>query len=190
MQPPAVATDLRDQVQAVWNDGWNYKGLAAAVRLLQRRGPQSSPRARRPTRPPLSPPFATRPNKPNNGPIRGGQEIITCRCFCPVRQEGSDGERFPITNTHFASTQDRCFSCMPDSWARTIFETMPTQFGPVSLRFRLRDRSRTLDVAFEPRFRNAPSRVMLHIPPLAGLQRVVVNGESRPVQPGTLLQIR
>ena len=34
--PPAVATDEGRQVQSVWNDGWNYKGLITAVRLLKR----------------------------------------------------------------------------------------------------------------------------------------------------------
>ena len=34
--PPAVATDRKLQIQAVWNDGWHYKGLTTTVRLLQR----------------------------------------------------------------------------------------------------------------------------------------------------------
>ncbi|UCD30018.1 MAG: hypothetical protein JSV03_05960 [Planctomycetota bacterium] len=34
--PPAVATDRKLQIQAVWNDGWHYKGLSTAVRFLQR----------------------------------------------------------------------------------------------------------------------------------------------------------
>lgn len=36
--PSAVPTDERIPLQAVWNDGWNYKGLVSAVRLLERRG--------------------------------------------------------------------------------------------------------------------------------------------------------
>lgn len=36
--PAAVATDMGTRVQAVWSDGWNYKGLCAAVRLLKRSG--------------------------------------------------------------------------------------------------------------------------------------------------------
>ncbi|MHC4444044.1 MAG: hypothetical protein ACYTF1_01505 [Planctomycetota bacterium] len=41
--PPAVATDRKLQIQAVWNDGWHYKGLSTAVRLLQRiRHPRSA----------------------------------------------------------------------------------------------------------------------------------------------------
>ena len=34
--PPAVATDRKTRIQAVWTIGWNYKGLTAAVRLLKR----------------------------------------------------------------------------------------------------------------------------------------------------------
>ena len=36
IMPPAVATDRRTQIQGVWNDGWNYKGLTTAIRLLRR----------------------------------------------------------------------------------------------------------------------------------------------------------
>ncbi|HTL16249.1 MAG TPA: hypothetical protein VL793_03380, partial [Patescibacteria group bacterium] len=33
--PPAVATDNRRVIQGIWSIGWNYKGLCAAVRLLE-----------------------------------------------------------------------------------------------------------------------------------------------------------
>lgn len=36
--PPAVATDSRTRIQAVWSDGWNYKGLSTAARFLRRVG--------------------------------------------------------------------------------------------------------------------------------------------------------
>jgi len=36
--PPAVATDDGREIQAVWSNGWNYKGLCAAVKLLQQIG--------------------------------------------------------------------------------------------------------------------------------------------------------
>ncbi len=36
IMPPAVPTDDQRLIQAVWTDGWNYKGLATAVRLLER----------------------------------------------------------------------------------------------------------------------------------------------------------
>ncbi|MCI0534436.1 MAG: hypothetical protein L0Z50_04345 [Verrucomicrobiales bacterium] len=45
--PPAVATDNRTEIQAVWSIGWNYKGLCAAVRLLQQiRHPRATEFAR------------------------------------------------------------------------------------------------------------------------------------------------
>jgi hypothetical protein len=36
--PPAVATDRGVPTQAVWNVGWNYRGLTSAVELLERVG--------------------------------------------------------------------------------------------------------------------------------------------------------
>jgi hypothetical protein len=36
IMPPAVASDRGVKMQAVWNDGWNYKGLSTAVKLLER----------------------------------------------------------------------------------------------------------------------------------------------------------
>lgn len=38
VMPPAVATDDNKKIQGVWSDGWAYKGLTAAIRLLQRLG--------------------------------------------------------------------------------------------------------------------------------------------------------
>ncbi len=43
IMPPAVATDNKTQIQAVWNDGWMYKGLRAAIKVMQRaRHPQAA----------------------------------------------------------------------------------------------------------------------------------------------------
>lgn len=36
--PPGVCNDRQQRSQAVWNDGWHYKGLTTAVRLLKRIG--------------------------------------------------------------------------------------------------------------------------------------------------------
>jgi hypothetical protein len=36
--PPGVATDRKTEIQAIWNDGWHYKGLVTAVRLLKKTG--------------------------------------------------------------------------------------------------------------------------------------------------------
>jgi hypothetical protein len=38
IMPAAVASDAKTRFQAVWADGWNYKGLTSAVKALQRIG--------------------------------------------------------------------------------------------------------------------------------------------------------
>jgi hypothetical protein len=67
----------------------------------------------------------------------------------------------------------------PLAWLSTdkeaSFERLPTEFGPVTLKVKLADGGKTLRVAFSPRFQVAPQRVMLHMPPLAGLSSVVFN---------------
>jgi hypothetical protein len=43
IMPPAVATDHKTRIQAVWNDGWMHKGLRTAVRVLRAAGhPQAA----------------------------------------------------------------------------------------------------------------------------------------------------
>ncbi|MGQ9650136.1 MAG: hypothetical protein ACUVXJ_08495 [Phycisphaerae bacterium] len=38
VMPPAVATDMQKQIQGLWNDGWMYKGLTSAVKVLRLAG--------------------------------------------------------------------------------------------------------------------------------------------------------
>lgn len=59
----------------------------------------------------------------------------------------------------------------------TRFERMPTEFGPVTLKFKLSADSKTLEVAYEPNYREHPGQVILHVPPVKGLSRVEVNGK-------------
>ena len=69
---------------------------------------------------------------------------------------------------------------MPLAWLRadheSRFEQMPTEFGPVAVRVRLTANHRTLKVNLELRFRTVPSRLFLHVPPVKGLTRVILNG--------------
>jgi hypothetical protein len=55
---------------------------------------------------------------------------------------------------------------------------MPTEFGPVTLRVEPAGGGKELSVAFVPQFRTAPSRVVLHVPPLRGLERIRLNGRA------------
>lgn len=70
---------------------------------------------------------------------------------------------------------------MPLAWLsperEVIFDKMPTEFGPVSLRAGLSRDRQTLKVQFKPQFREAPRRTLLHIPPVPGLKKIVSNGQ-------------
>ena len=82
---------------------------------------------------------------------------------------------------------------VPKAWVRpdhlTRFEKIATEFGPVSVRFKLTDEGRNLDLTYEPRFRDAPRKVVLHVPPIGGLERVTVNGRSIAARPGATLNL-
>jgi hypothetical protein len=67
---------------------------------------------------------------------------------------------------------------VPLAWLRsdrpTLFERIPTEFGPVTLRFQLQQDARRLAVTFQPQFRHNPRRVVLHVPPVDGLSEIAV----------------
>ena len=317
--PPAVATDRGMFVQAVWTDGWNYNGLAAAVRLMRRCGhpradefaevaesykdafteafrkaaaktPQWTDSAGRkhhyipaflsaPPRDKLGRAFYQHPFYLDTGPMflvyaglmdtgdplmkesvtffRNGphtfdlhgdydrspvlaHEMSSCEPCSSwnvfhshalgererflegmyslfaggmSRQTSISSEtrggisgtvftaplaiwlmRLAVVDDQIEPNELHLLRMVPLAWLRadrkTRFERIPTQFGPISLRFRLTDSARGLEVSFFPRFRHAPRRVVLHIPPLSTLQYVIVNGSSHPTQPGNVLAIQ
>jgi hypothetical protein len=59
-----------------------------------------------------------------------------------------------------------------------IFENVPTEFGPVTVRAKLSRDEQTLAVSAEAKFRVAPKQIVLHIPPLDGLKKVTLNGKA------------
>jgi hypothetical protein len=68
----------------------------------------------------------------------------------------------------------------PLSWItsseETVFENMPTEFGPIILRFRKSKDGKTLNVKFKSNWRYKPKKIVLHIPPVPGLKTIKVNG--------------
>ena len=70
----------------------------------------------------------------------------------------------------------------PQAWVSTteesVFERMPTEFGPVDLRFRLSKDRRNLNITFTPRWRNKAPEVILHPIPIPGLEKITVNGKT------------
>ncbi|MFI5731374.1 hypothetical protein ACIA49_14725 [Kribbella sp. NPDC051587] len=60
--------------------------------------------------------------------------------------------------------------------SETVFDKMPTLFGPMSLRFRLSTDGKTLDVTHSTSWAQNPAKITVHRPPVPGLERLVVNG--------------
>ena len=70
----------------------------------------------------------------------------------------------------------------PHAWItseeETVFEKMPTEFGPVNLKFRRSADGKTLHVLFSADWREKPGKIILHVPQMPGLEKIVVNGKS------------
>lgn len=308
--PPAVATDRRTEIQGIWNDGWNHKGLACAVRLLRqighpraaefaaeladhrevfakayraacRKAPMwTGPDGRRRPLPPTSlagdaPDETRHAFYLDTGPLflvfsglldaddaamesirtwfREGpprrfyrmdsspwivpslqHEMSSCEpCYswnvfhswrqgdrrhflegmyslfagslsrktwisCETRG-GITGTlfsaplalylaRLAVIDDEIAEDELHLLRLMPLAWLKpgdtTRFERMPTVFGPVTLATTLAADGRTLAVDFEPAFRIVPRRVLLHAPPLPGLEAIHVNGAAVPLRDG------
>ncbi len=311
--PAAVATDTGQREQAVWNDGWNYKGLATAVRLLRRIGHpraeefdrqardyrevfvrairEAAPRmpewtdadGRRHRFVPTALPgggdlkhqfyldtgplfmvyaelmnaddelmraatfyFREGPNRrtydlagPWHQPICLQHELSSCEpCYswnvfhawqaadrtrflegmyslltgavsrqtsigCEHRG-GIGGTLFsvplPIELARLSVIDDQIeagslhlLRLVPLAWLRadrpTVFDRIPTEFGPVNLRFQLADDGRRMEVSFSPQFRIKPAAVTLHVPPSQGLAVVTVNGRRHEAKPGASLRL-
>jgi len=75
------------------------------------------------------------------------------------------------------------------STEQTEFQNMPTEFGPVSLKWKLENGGTTLNVHYAASFRRAPQAVLLHVPPVPGLQRIVVNGREHHAQQGASIRL-
>lgn len=73
----------------------------------------------------------------------------------------------------------------PQAWLssaeKTVFENVPTQYGPVTLRFGL-DRRGNLDISVKGRWHQKPPKIVITPPPLPGVRSATVNGRS--AQPG------
>lgn len=69
----------------------------------------------------------------------------------------------------------------------TLFENIPTVFGPLSVRFWLSTDKKCLHVEASQRFHHAPSRVILHVPPLDTLREVRINRRAVAARNGDAL---
>jgi hypothetical protein len=65
---------------------------------------------------------------------------------------------------------------------QTRFDNMPTEFGPVTLRWQLSRDGGTLNVDYTPRFRRTPKTVFLHVPAAPELTMLRVNGREQAIE--------
>ena len=92
--------------------------------------------------------------------------------------------RLAVIDDEIKEDELQLLRMVPKAWLRsdreTIFDNMPTVFGPVSLRFSLSKDGKTLKVSFKPEFREGedPKRIVFHTPPVDGLEEIVVNGKT------------
>ncbi|HPS55827.1 MAG TPA: hypothetical protein PLP05_09520, partial [Sedimentisphaerales bacterium] len=69
----------------------------------------------------------------------------------------------------------------PVSWFSddylTRFENMPTEYGPVTLKFQTSDGGSKLDISYSSKFHHKPRKTVLHFPKLDNLKEIRVNGK-------------
>ncbi|HPS54181.1 MAG TPA: hypothetical protein PLP05_01155, partial [Sedimentisphaerales bacterium] len=56
-------------------------------------------------------------------------------------------------------------------------ENMPTEYGPVTLKFRTKDGGSKLDISYSNNFHHKPGKTVLYFPKLDNLKEIRVNGK-------------
>jgi hypothetical protein len=90
--------------------------------------------------------------------------------------------RLAVVDDEIAPEELHLLRLCPLAWCSTEkparFERLPTEFGPVDLRFQLSPDGEQLDISFKGNWRHRPKRIVLYSPPLPGLRTIVVNGQA------------
>jgi len=93
-----------------------------------------------------------------------------------------DLARLSVVDDVIAEDELHLLRLVPLAWVtsdhQTKFENMPTEFGPVTVKFKLSDNGKALDATYEPKFRHQPKKVILHMPPIESLYKVTINGRD------------
>lgn len=103
---------------------------------------------------------------------------------CEVRANATSfaAMRLAIVDDQIVENELHLLRLCPLAWLRPVylsrFENMPTEFGPVTLKFRLTADSKSLELAYEPKYREQPKQAVLHVPPVKGLSRITLNGKA------------
>jgi len=90
--------------------------------------------------------------------------------------------RNTVVDDQIAPDELHLLRLCPLAWLKqdreSRFLNMPTVFGPVDLKAKVAQDGETLEVSYSSRFREQPSKVVLHVPPLKGVRAVKVNGKT------------
>lgn len=82
---------------------------------------------------------------------------------------------------------------VPKAWLSTerqsVFEKLPTEYGPVTVKFQLAEAGKTLAVEYAADFHHKPGKVVLHVPPVEDIEQVSINGQVREVSADGIIVI-
>ncbi|HZM04028.1 MAG TPA: hypothetical protein VFC44_13535 [Candidatus Saccharimonadales bacterium] len=100
--------------------------------------------------------------------------------------------RQAVIDDQLAEGELHLLRLVPQSWIsareETVFANMPTEYGPVTLRFKKSKDGRTLEVFFAGAWRDKPKKIILHMPPVVGLTKIKINGKSHPAKSEIVLK--
>ena len=107
---------------------------------------------------------------------RGGIHGIAC-----TTAAGFDLLRLAVVDDSLFENELHLLRLTPLSWFRddylTRFENMPTEYGPVTLKFQTSEGGSKLDISYSSEFHHKPGKMVLHFPKLDGLKEIRVNGK-------------
>lgn len=87
--------------------------------------------------------------------------------------------RLAVVDDKIADNELHLLRLVPLAWLQEDkqcrFENIPTEFGPVTIRFAMCENGEELRVELGARFRQEPRKVVLHVPPIPGLRKITIN---------------
>lgn len=90
--------------------------------------------------------------------------------------------RLAVIDDQLTSNELHLLRLCPLAWIstneETVFEQMPTRFGKVGISFRKTENQENLIVKLTVQFNEQPRRILLHVPPVPGLKKVILNGRT------------
>lgn len=90
--------------------------------------------------------------------------------------------KLAVVDDQIAQGELHLLRLCPQAWIsseeKSIIENIPTEYGPVDLKFYKSKDGKTLNVSFNPRWHGKAPKVILHPVPVADIEKVVVNNKT------------